>query len=469
MPYNSFEHYPMSWKPDREKLTYPYYASLAANLENDIVHGVLAENIMLPPQRELADFLDLSLSTVTKAYKLCEEKGLLYGKVGKGTFVANGWVNKTVIPEGRVGMIEMGHTLPFYEYNVMVSQMALEILKAPNSYTQFEYSYPLGTPRQQEAARRWLSLFGMDVPRENIYMASGGQNALALVLMSLFNSGDKIATDAFTYPNFIGLANMLNIQLVGLKGDENGILPCALEQACKNSKLSGIYLMPACANPTNIVIGSERRNEIAEIIKKHGLILIEDDAYAFLSDSIQQPISAKIPEHSVYINSLSKSLSAGLRVAYMSFPDRMRKQLESAVYNVNMKTSSLNVEIATEMIFSGICQELVIRKKEAALKRNEIFSQYFPEVHSRDIKSAFYKWLHLPKGCTGRTFELMCREKGVNVYGSERFCVNESFDVNAVRMSISSPPGVDVLNKGLEIIREVYDNQSNPEESSYIF
>lgn len=469
MPYNSFEHYPMSWTPDRERLTYPYYASLAANLESDIVHGILSENTMLPPQRELADFLDLSLSTVTKAYKLCKEKGLLYGKVGRGTFVANGRVNKTVIPEDREGMIEMGLTLPFYEHNRIVSQMALEILKAPNSHTQFEYSYPLGTPRQQEAARRWLSFFGMDVPRDNIYMASGAQNALALVLITLFKSGDKIATDAYTYPNFIGLANMLNIQLIGLKGDENGILPLALEQACKNSKISGIYLMPACANPTNIVIGSERRAEIIEIIKKHDLVLIEDDAYAFLSDIILQPISVKIPEQSVYINSLSKSLSAGLRVAYMSFPDIMRKQLETAVYNVNMKTPSLNVEIATEMIFSGISQELVYSKKEAALKRNEIFSQYFPEVHSGDIKSAFFKWLYLPKGCTGRIFELMCREKGVNVYGSERFCVSESFDINAVRISICSPSGNDSLNKGLEIVREVYDNMSKPEESSYIF
>jgi len=459
----------MSWKPDREELTYPYYASLAAKLENDIVHGILAENTMLPPQRELADFLDLSLSTVTKAYKICEEKGLIYGKVGRGTFVTNGCVNKTIVTEEREGMIEMGQTLPFYEYNVIVSQIASEILKAPKSHTLFEYSYPLGTPRQQEAAKRWLSLHGMDVPRENIYMASGAQNALALVLMSLFKPGDKIATDAFTYPNFIGLANMLNIQLIGLKGDENGILPYALEQACRNSKINGIYLMPACANPTNIVMGYERRAEVSKIIKKYHLILIEDDTYAFLSDNKQQPISVNIPEQSVYINSMSKALCAGLRVAYICFPERMRKQLENAIYNVNLKTPSLNVEIATEMIFSGIYEEIASRKKEEALKRNEIFCQYFPEIPSGDIKSAFYKWLHLPKGCTGRAFEMMCRERGVNVYGSERFCVSENFGINAVRISISSPPGIEVLNKGLKIVREVYENISQSEEASYIF
>ena len=78
MPVNSFENYPMSWKPQKTDLEKPYYLSIAARLEKDIFSGLLPENTKLPPQRELADFLDLNLSTITKAYKLCELKGLLY-------------------------------------------------------------------------------------------------------------------------------------------------------------------------------------------------------------------------------------------------------------------------------------------------------------------------------------------------------------------------------------------------------
>jgi len=61
----------MSWKPNKDELDYPLQISLANYLEKDIINGNLCENIKLPPQRELADFLDLSLSTVTKAYKIC--------------------------------------------------------------------------------------------------------------------------------------------------------------------------------------------------------------------------------------------------------------------------------------------------------------------------------------------------------------------------------------------------------------
>ena len=72
MPVNSFENYPMSWRPQKDHLTKPYYKALANLLEQDILSGKLKENTKLPPQRELADFLDLNLSTITRAYKLCE-------------------------------------------------------------------------------------------------------------------------------------------------------------------------------------------------------------------------------------------------------------------------------------------------------------------------------------------------------------------------------------------------------------
>ena len=82
MPFNSFDDYPMSWRPGRAELYAPIYQSLADLLEQDIHSGALPAGTKLPPQRELADFLDLNPSTVTKAYKLCEVRGLVHAVVG---------------------------------------------------------------------------------------------------------------------------------------------------------------------------------------------------------------------------------------------------------------------------------------------------------------------------------------------------------------------------------------------------
>ena len=88
MPVKSFDDYPMAWKPDKARLAAPFYQSIAGALEEDILSGALPADTRLPPQRELADFLDVNLSTITRAYKVCELKGLLYAVVGRGTFVA---------------------------------------------------------------------------------------------------------------------------------------------------------------------------------------------------------------------------------------------------------------------------------------------------------------------------------------------------------------------------------------------
>ena len=60
MPVNSFENYPMSWKPTLQHSKKPLYLTLAEQLEQDIHNGTLRPGTKLPPQRELADFLDIT-------------------------------------------------------------------------------------------------------------------------------------------------------------------------------------------------------------------------------------------------------------------------------------------------------------------------------------------------------------------------------------------------------------------------
>ena len=103
MPVNSFEYYPLTWRPDRNNLTRPVYLSLAQLLENDILNGVLRRDTKLPPQRELADFLDINFTTVTRAYTICRDKGLIYGVKGSGTFVSRVKRKSVAVSAGGTG------------------------------------------------------------------------------------------------------------------------------------------------------------------------------------------------------------------------------------------------------------------------------------------------------------------------------------------------------------------------------
>ena len=90
MPVNSFDDHPLSWRPRRDAPGGgPVYLALAAQLADDIAAGLLPPGAKLPPQRELADYLDIDFTTVTRAYGVCRERGLIYGVTGRGTFVAS--------------------------------------------------------------------------------------------------------------------------------------------------------------------------------------------------------------------------------------------------------------------------------------------------------------------------------------------------------------------------------------------
>jgi len=255
MPVNSFENYSMSWKPNKELLKRPFYSSIAALLEHDIVNGFLAPGTKLPPQRELADFLDLNFTTITRAYKLCEVKGLIYAITGSGTFVApNATRSITISTEEIRNCIDLGLVASFEQTNSIVAETIQKVVDKKYLEQLLNYNDPTGLPHQKTAGLNWMKSFGINVDQDHIAIVSGSQNALAITLTALFKPGNRIATDVYTYSNFIELAKMLHIQLVPIQGDEFGMLPSELDKQCSQLDIHGIFLMPSCSNPTTIMI-----------------------------------------------------------------------------------------------------------------------------------------------------------------------------------------------------------------------
>lgn len=454
MPVNNFDDYPMAWKPEKDKLKFPVYKAIAQQLEADILSGKLCENTKLPPQRELADFLDLNLSTITKAYKLCEEKGLLYAVVGKGTFTAPHLkIPKSVIAQEASFEINLGQTTPL-NMNELVCETAKNILKSSLAGDLFTYAYPLGTPLQRDSARIWLKQYGLHAQTENVIITAGTQSAIAIAMVSQFSAGDKIATDKYTYPNFSGLASMLGVQLVPVQNDEKGMLPQELERLCKQQKIKGVYLMPGCANPINYSMPSVRREELAAVIEKQNLLLIEDDSCNLFPDKAVKPIAAYTPAHVIYINGLSKILSTGLRVSFLAAPPQLRAGVERGLYNINFKTPTFNVEIATQIMNSEKYAGILKEKQADILMRNAVYEKVMKGVCTGVNPRSLYQWTALPKGCTGSAFEETLARQGVQVYGSERFLAAGEETGEYVRISTSSPQNATALEKGLLLVKE---------------
>lgn len=457
MPTNSFENFYLSWLPDRSKLKRPFYLTLANALEADIVSGKLAAGTRLPPQRELADFLDLNFTTVTSAYNLCRERNLIYGVTGRGTFVSPLPGKLRAIPDkAGHGAIELGLVKGFDKINAHVLEASENVLKKGYINELYSYTEPAGHLHQRAAGAHFMRRMDVFTDSEHTAIFSGAQNVISAALLSLFCIGDALAVDEYTYSNLIGTARLSHIRLIPVPGDECGMLPDALEYVCCKDGVRGVFLMPNCANPTTVTIPEQRKDELAEVMARHQLLVIEDDNTGILpADSPSyHSVFSRLPEQTVYICNSTMTLCNGLRVAFAAFPEICRQPLLNALYLLNIKTSSFDAEIVTELILSGKAAKILEQKAGLAQRRNKIADEIFPEASKPGSSAAFFRWLKLPQGVPdGIELERLLLERNVNVHAAYRFTVLRK-PGDFLRLAISSPESEESLKDGLLAVRD---------------
>lgn len=459
MPINSFDDYPMTWKPCILKSgTVPLHVEIAEKLEHDIRDGVLRPNTKLPPQRELADYLDVNLSTIAKAFKLCASKGLISGEIGRGTFVSSdAFSNRPLLYEGGLDhCINFGPSLPLPIQDKYIAQTLKQLMRRTNIISDTLASPETHNDRlHKQTGAAWLKSYKLNVGEDNILITAGLQNALAVTLAALFQNGDKIATNAVIYPGFKNIANTLGIRLIPIPHVDQTIDISGFKKICKNDTIKGIYLIPDHHNPTTVYMSTTERTSIANIAREYDLICIEDSSFSFLSPAPLIPISALIPERSIYISSVSNSLSPGFRIAFVYVPTEYREIMFAAHASINVMVPPLELEIVSQLINSGVAEQVVEEKREELVKRNALADLYLPKHYMLGDSYSQFRWLFLPRKWTSISFELAAKERGVQVFGSHRFAVGNAAAVPAARIAISSPRNIDLLERGLEILTEL--------------
>lgn len=457
MPVNSFDHYPMSWKPDLSKTTGPKYMALVKLLEEDIRSGALKAGTKLPPQRELADFLDLNVSTITKVYKLCGQKGLLSAAVGNGTYVSSDATAEPVLLCGRedTQIIEMGAIVPFVADNAKVKEYTESLLKRPDAMKLFSYGAPEGTGRQRQAGVTWLEKSGFYTDSEHIVPAAGGQNALTAVLGAFFENGDKIGTEPMTYPGVKTAAKLFGIHLLPVQSCGNEMTEEGIRYAAHNENIKALYVIPDYQNPTAHIMSLETRKMIARVAAEENLLVIEDGINNLLEERPMPPIASFAPDQVVYISSLSKTISPGLRTAFVHVPDSYHEKLITALYSMNICISPLLATVSAALIEDGVADEIIAQRKNGIRERNRIVNDILAGFVMPAELTAPLRYIRLPAYFTGKSFEICARQAGVEVYGAERFSVGNKIPEKTVRISITTPPTIEVLADGLRRLKEL--------------
>ena len=127
------------------------------------------------------------------------------------------------------------------------------------------------------------------------------------------------------------LANHLHVRAHPVAMDQEGLLPDALEDAALESGRARLYCMPSGQNPTARVMSKKRRHDIAAVVTRLNLMLVEDDAYGFLVEG-QEPLCVALPERTFYLTSMSKSLVPGLRIGLSTHASGWIDRVTGAVF-----------------------------------------------------------------------------------------------------------------------------------------
>jgi DNA-binding transcriptional MocR family regulator len=468
------------WIEVLQSSTKPAYQSVVDAIRSGIADGSIAPDERLPTHRELAAHLGLARGTVMRAYQEAERSGLVRSTVGRGTFVVSrGSVHH---PQDRAvdatsGVVDLSANRPLCAMDPSLAPVLAAIGKDANLASFTRYTDVLGHSRHRSIGKRWLERWGVDVSDSQVAVCAGSQHAVFVALSSVAGPGDAVATDALTYASLLPMAHTLGLRLVGVGMDSVGMKPSALDQACGHRPIRCVYLTPTIQNPTGIVMDEQRRRELLGVVRRRGLMVIEDDIHRLYHESPPLTMHALEPGRVLFIAATSKSVAGGVRVAFLSAPrshiDQVRRSILSTVWNV----PPLMAEIATRWIEDGTAEQTVRKKRTEMIARHAVLRQLLASAQggSQSIGQAGLQigghagglsaWIRLPDRCASSACALAGQGEGVLVAHQDVFEVGDRVagpdGREGVRISLCAAESRDELRAGIErflrAVRKVLD------------
>jgi DNA-binding transcriptional MocR family regulator len=445
------------WVPTLAAIQGPRYLAFVVALEADIAAGRVKPGMRLLPQRDMAQRLELSVGTISKAYAEAEQRGLITGEVGRGTFV------QRRRPEARsLGSSETTINLalnvpPYTGEDEVIASVLAEIVADGEMSNLLGYLPHQGLRRHREAMVVWLSSLGVAADADHLFITHGGQHALSIALGMVAAPSDMVLTESYTYSGMLALSAQCGYRLHGVATDASGLIPENLDRAFAETRARVLYCMPTLQTPTGSVMPPERRQAIAEIVRKHDAYLLEDDAYGYLLSPPLPPISRLIPERSFFIVSFAKCLAPGLRIAAMIAPEAFRDRSINALRATGWMAVPVMAEVVTKLIYNGSLARQARLKRDKAAARDAIVRRILKEwLPTSTGTPGFHIWLPLPAGRTLAALIAQAAQAGITLAppGTLQRMERESL---GVRLCLGAPSTEADLERALIEIRRILE------------
>ncbi|MCW2807064.1 MAG: PLP-dependent aminotransferase family protein [Marmoricola sp.] len=346
----------------------PAYRGLAEGLRVLITDGRVPVGVRLPSERELTDALEVSRTTVTRAYAQLREHGFLVSRQGSGSVASlpasRGHRGDHLLPPGDLpeDKIDLTCAAPVPGPGVLAAyERAVGELPAYLAGTGY---YPSGLPTLREAVADSYAARGLPTSPDQVMVVPGALAGVAIAARALLGPGDRAVTESPTYPNAIATLTHSGARIVGVDVPRDEADTDPLVTTLRQVVPRVAYLIPDFHNPTGALMLDPARAEVARALTRTRTTAIIDESMVALPLDGQQlpaPFASHAPD-AVSVGSLSKPFWGGLRIGWIRVPAERMDAFFRARLTLDLGAPLLEQLVATDLLRDG--QDLLVHRRE---------------------------------------------------------------------------------------------------------
>ncbi|MDQ0893697.1 MocR-like transcription factor YczR [Agromyces ramosus] len=428
------------------------YQALAERVRLLILDGRIPVDTRLPAERDLAERLRLSRTTVTAAYGHLREHGLVQSLRGSGSVTRLPGAPSTLPAPPGTDHIDFSKAAPpALPWLPEVARQAIDDLPAQLGDPGFD---PIGTPALRAAIADRYTVRGLPTSAEQIMVTIGAQHAIALLSRALVGRGDRAIIEAPTYPHAYEALRTAGARLVpvavvphdgsgpdrdaGLPGD--GDETAAMTRAIQHSNPVAAYLMPDFQNPTGRSLTVDARERMLDAAARQGTVVIADETTGELDidrGASLLPMAAYGP--AIMVGSVGKTVWGGVRVGWIRADRPLIRRLLAVRSPGDLGTPIIEQLLVTRLL-ERMDDILDLRREQLRAGRDRLeilLAEAFPGWHVPHVDGGIVTWIGLGAPVSSQ-LALAARSHGLIIAAGPRFGIDGAFE-RFLRLPICYP------------------------------
>ena len=417
--------------PDR-----PAYRALADALRHAVADGRIAVGTRLPSERELTGCLDVSRTTVTRAYAVLRDTGYLTSRRGSGSLATlpaasqrrgTGSLYPADPAEGVIDLTCAASRAPAG----VVEAYERAVARLPEFLCGAGY-LTLGVPELREVIADRYTERGLPTAPDEVLVTSGAVAGLGVVMRALIGRGDRVVIENPTYPNTVDALRAGGARLVPLAMDPGGWdVPEAVRTVTAAGATAAV-LIPDFHNPTGALLADDDRGALARALRRAGTVPVVDETIAEVAldaGPLPRPFGAHDPR-TITVGSSSKSHWGGLRTGWVRAPRSVLPALVEARVTTDLGAPVLEQLVLLELmrVSPGITEE---RRGALRTSRDTLVTtvrRLLPDVAFEVPAGGLSLWCELPEGVDATTVAVAAEDEGLLLAAGPRFSVAGGLD-----------------------------------------